>query len=657
MIRRLVPRRPAIGLAVVAAAQLATLLLGCGDTTTTPNPPPGSPSAPADFTASGDPNNSNNVSLSWDSSANATSYNLYWRTTAGVTPANGTKIVVGQPTNAGAGRLLYRDTGRAAGTLYYIVTAVGAAGESAPSSEASITLADGISVAINHPQPGASVSAQVFFEIYVQSVFQIATVTAAIAGHQIDLTFSNIMPGPGAAWRGTLDITGVAAGDQPATVTVRDVKGNQAQQSVLLHVGVTPVITIQAPLQYTVARPTLHVTASCQDGSGPCQAFEVRVAAGPVPVTTLRSSTSGTLDADVDLSLVAGYQATVQFAGLSHSGVGVTANRIVYVEPSSVLHEYASVLGLVIDVAPGRILWSDSSSASISVKIRDVAAGTDVTALTQPNITIVGGTLTSTGAVFETRSSTDIETLYAFRNGALTTLDGASAIFFTAAGDFAIWNDGSTLNRYDAGTGATVTAANNAGNTTNGVAANGDVVYWTTGYQIVRVRGGTSTPITTGSPMSAYPTTDGTNIVYRQFTTFTGPWQITLFGGTGEVVLTTTPPDSPSPGSGYQANGGWAAYLQLASGAQSQVWVRSPAGDQRQASFFSGSSTIDALGPSGDVIFDTRSVTSSPSRRYLISSPYTANPTDIGSSEFGRAVYRGTTPYVLIGRSAFTVGP
>lgn len=70
--------------------------------------------------------------LSWSPSANATSYNLYWSTTPGVTTANGNKIAgVTSP---------YNHAGLANGTAYYyIVTALNVGGESTPSAEVTAT--------------------------------------------------------------------------------------------------------------------------------------------------------------------------------------------------------------------------------------------------------------------------------------------------------------------------------------------------------------------------------------------------------------------------------------------------------------------------------------------------------------------------------------
>jgi 6-phosphogluconolactonase (cycloisomerase 2 family) len=69
--------------------------------------------------------------LSWTATTGATSYNVYWSNTPGVSVATGTKI-------AGIGTNAYTHTILTAGTpYYYIITAVNAGGESAASAEVS----------------------------------------------------------------------------------------------------------------------------------------------------------------------------------------------------------------------------------------------------------------------------------------------------------------------------------------------------------------------------------------------------------------------------------------------------------------------------------------------------------------------------------------
>jgi hypothetical protein len=92
--------------------------------TATPSATP-PPSAPANIRASaGD----KLATISWDAVSGATSYNLYWAASSGVMKTNGTKI---------SGVTTPKDvTGLANGTQYYfVVTAVGAGGESAESAE------------------------------------------------------------------------------------------------------------------------------------------------------------------------------------------------------------------------------------------------------------------------------------------------------------------------------------------------------------------------------------------------------------------------------------------------------------------------------------------------------------------------------------------
>lgn len=100
-----------------------------GMTTTTPTPT--APAAPTGVTATG---GTNQMTVSWSAVSGATSYNIYYSTTTGVTTATGTKIA-----NATSP---YVQTGLTAGTTYYyIVTAVNSTGESTASTQASAATA------------------------------------------------------------------------------------------------------------------------------------------------------------------------------------------------------------------------------------------------------------------------------------------------------------------------------------------------------------------------------------------------------------------------------------------------------------------------------------------------------------------------------------
>jgi fibronectin type 3 domain-containing protein len=72
------------------------------------------------------------VTLTWDNVPNATSYNIYWSDSPGVTKLNGKKI-----SNAENPHTV---KGLKPGTYYFVVTAVNAFGESAESAEFSFSL-------------------------------------------------------------------------------------------------------------------------------------------------------------------------------------------------------------------------------------------------------------------------------------------------------------------------------------------------------------------------------------------------------------------------------------------------------------------------------------------------------------------------------------
>lgn len=121
--------------AAIAVAALGALL-GCGSGG-------GGSASPAQASLSAPPaavtglvatvGNSPTVTLSWNPSAGADSYVIYWSESQGVTPTNGAAIREAQTPHL--------QDGLTAGKRYhYVVTAVNAAGESAPSAEVSAVL-------------------------------------------------------------------------------------------------------------------------------------------------------------------------------------------------------------------------------------------------------------------------------------------------------------------------------------------------------------------------------------------------------------------------------------------------------------------------------------------------------------------------------------
>lgn len=92
-------------------------------------PPPSAPAAPTGVSATG---GDGQATITWPAVTDATSYNVYWSTSSGVTTSTGTKI-------AGVTSPFVHTGLNASTTYFYIVTAANSAGESGASVQATAT--------------------------------------------------------------------------------------------------------------------------------------------------------------------------------------------------------------------------------------------------------------------------------------------------------------------------------------------------------------------------------------------------------------------------------------------------------------------------------------------------------------------------------------
>ncbi|MDH2917849.1 MAG: S8 family serine peptidase [Sideroxydans sp.] len=178
-----------------AAFCLSLALIGCGGGggggAAPPPTPPVVTATPTGLVATA---KDGYVLLTANPVAGATAYNVYWRTTPGVSKANGTLLL------ATSNPLAH--TGLTNGTAYYyVVTAVGANGESAPSAEVSTT-----------PVAGAVAADPLFADQWnLKNTSQVgATNVAAKAGEDINVAL---------AWQ---PAAGVGVTGQGVTVAVVD---------------------------------------------------------------------------------------------------------------------------------------------------------------------------------------------------------------------------------------------------------------------------------------------------------------------------------------------------------------------------------------------------------------------------------------------------
>ena len=128
------------------------------------------------------------------------------------------------------------------------------------------------------------------------------------------------------------------------------------------------------------------------------------------------------------------------------------------------------------------------------------------------------------------------------------------------------------------------------------------------------------------------------------------PSSIVLADGGDGIVLAADLQRDPAPGPFYQANGGWLAFTRPDLAGTLQVWLRSPAGVETQASSFGSESMIEQLSPDGEVAF--RSAATGVDRRYRAAPGAAA--VDIGSA-LGRLLYIGGQLHLILGGTLFRV--
>lgn len=232
-------------------AFIATLFISaCGGGGSSTPPAPTAPAAPAGVTVTA---GNTQITLGWTADTGATSYNIYYRTSAGVTTANGTKVA-----NATAGTPI---TGLVNGTTYYLAaTALNTIGESALSAEVSAVPAlaapTGVSAAAGNNQITVSWTAAAGAASYNIYYGTVAGVTTANQTKVIGAT------------SGTA-ITGLVNGTKYyVVVTSVNASGESVVSSEVNATPVTPPPPPSAPKGVSIASGNAQATLTWQSVTG-----------------------------------------------------------------------------------------------------------------------------------------------------------------------------------------------------------------------------------------------------------------------------------------------------------------------------------------------------------------------------------------------------
>jgi PKD repeat protein len=515
-----------------------------------------------------------------------------------------------------------------------------------------------ILVILVNPTLGSFVADQTAIEVKIASTYEVNSVTASMAGRETRLTAvaGACSPGSSCSFVGTLALAGVPAGPHLFTVRADDTRGNVDQVTVTVLHDNPPSLTVVAPLNDSVALPTVSVDAHCTDDLPGCVVEGLVVPEGcfmDCPYQIIDSA-PGVLQRTVDLTRWIGTVVELDLHARDAADQRTDVSRTrVFVESPARLRVLAEAPGTIVDTDGARLLFVEATTAGdrIGIYTRATAATEEIPL--PSGLELHGSAyLTPTGAIFVTqaRGGTVLSShLYLWLQGSLTDLGyPESEASLAVSGSYAIWNQSSNLYRINTTTGVSAPVASDTGNYANSVAPDGTVVFWTTTYQIIKDNAGQQTALTTDpSQWHTYPLTDGNTVVYRQHDPAPpgGNYAIAMTTGGGPLLLTARRSREPTPGLDYQVAAGWVAYTDLGNLQQLLVFARSPQGVITRHTDLSSDSRIDRLADNGEVM-----VINGDQRFFSRGSGMVAV-----SSREGRAYWFSGAWYVAIGRVLLAV--
>lgn len=507
-----------------------------------------------------------------------------------------------------------------------------------------------ITLSIDRPSGNQPVETEIYVTADVQSDFDISIVTASVESNSTNLIFSSdaicvrslCRPGFG----GTLSLSGLAPGVHDLTVTVEDVLGSIVSEQRSITLDNKPTITINEPIQFSVARPNLPLDISCTDDLGDCE-----IAMGGATGT---NALSGTLD----LSTHDGSEINLSVTATDSSNQVTTKNRIIYVETSTNLVPVKDFTGQIIDFDGTRALILTSGGNGDSLSIQSITSDvvTDVEVLPNLIVSPTRSFLSPTGVIYTTKEvggNVLTSRIYDWNNSNLRDLGHPDSSYsLTVSGDYAIWSEGQTLWLRQFSTETNTQVSTSAGNWYNSVASNGVVGYWGGAYpdsSVVRYEAGVHETLVSDTAYSnSWVVTDGSGFVYRKVDRCCSDLQysITFHDGISELALTNFRDQEPIPPRGYQINNGWIAFTDLGGLGQTHVWTRDPLGILLQRTVFGSNSYIEGLSSDGEVMLINNSERHHSNAVGLLNSV---------NSTLGRSINISGTWFVFIGRSLFEV--
>ena len=504
-----------------------------------------------------------------------------------------------------------------------------------------------ITVSIKAPTANALAGDSLPVVATVTSTHSLDSVRVIIGGLNVPLVFFAAQH----EWRGTALLASLPRDSVLVQVRARDVNGAATDAFVFVRHDRKPGLVVSVD-SLGVARPDVALTADCTD-DGP-SACTISVSAQDGSFTTAVASGGAHVGGTYSLAAATGRTVKLVFKATDDRGqVTKVEVRNVIVDASSHLTEIGRVDGIALDQRNGALLYRAAGGV---IALRTLATGVTDTVFVDTSVSAgasVRGFVTPAGALFGVPSTIFPNArAIEWRGGTATDLGGLRGILtIRAAGDYVVYSGTNALVRRDvvSATDVNLPAAATVG---NDVAANGDVAHSVAAtYSVYRYHAGVDSLIAPGNypaMRNRSPVTDGVNVVFEKYDYAHDTYAIVMVNDSG---LTELSPPRSSPqlrDEDYAVNNGWIAFTRADATGAFQVWTRSPSGQLRQASTFSGSSSISALGDDGTVIIVNGA------RRYAIAPGGGAQ--DVMTA-FGRVIWREGAFVALMNGSVLTLTP
>lgn len=498
--------------------------------------------------------------------------------------------------------------------------------------------ADPVTVTIVAPASSAVVGDAIPLSVNVAATFDVSSVVATCPGFSaLNLTYAGV-PGK---WSGTYVLTGAGYGHRTITVTATDGTGTTGVGAVDVLHDLPPSLTVTYPLAGALATPGLYVKAACTDDApGGCSMR------AEIDGTDLATGT-GSIDTTVAVpSAFDGMTKTLNIHSRDSSGQETVVSRTIAVSIGGLV-PIASVAGPIVDADSHRILYNLSGT----VHLLDRTTGVDTVvwsggeAVMPPYLPVWDRSfraLTSVGAVFGAAAGGAVLEW----NGTTLISHATSATEVSIGGYYAAWHGPSVAHRLDVRTGAIVDSSGSLIEHV-AVAPSGDL-FWArspgSGAGIAYIE---RVPAAGGAPVSIASTSDPegyTNAIATDGSA-TIWWEGSMVPvlqrdtGTGKVKLSDV---------NYQAvvDGGVVAFDRLSATGTRQVWTRDASGTEKQITFYTTASKLDAFHAPDDVLYVKGST------RYRVvggGAEQTISP------DAGHAVWRDCGWLVVVGNQLFAL--